>query len=49
VLFISGYSADGILTAGESAAVGPYLAKPFTQAELLEKVREVLNGPTAID
>jgi two-component system cell cycle sensor histidine kinase/response regulator CckA len=44
VLFMSGYADDAVLYhAGTSNALH-FLSKPFTRAELLEKVREVLNA-----
>jgi CheY-like chemotaxis protein len=44
VLYISGYSAEGSMPESVADAGMKYLAKPFTRAELLSKVREALDG-----
>jgi len=44
VLFISGYPIDGSLPGSDPDAPLHYLAKPFTQADLLGKIREILDG-----
>jgi len=42
-LFISGYGPEILAKHGASAASGSFLAKPFTHAELRERVRAILN------
>ena len=44
VLYMSGYTSDGVIRRGVIAAESAFLDKPFTAAALLAKVREVL-GP----
>ncbi len=44
VLFMSGYNDDTVLHNGVIAATTAFLQKPFTQMELLQKVRAVLDG-----
>jgi two-component system, cell cycle sensor histidine kinase and response regulator CckA len=41
VICVSGYPGTGI----DLTVTGHYLAKPFSKADLLNKVREVLDGP----
>jgi two-component system, cell cycle sensor histidine kinase and response regulator CckA len=41
VICVSGYPGTGI----DLTVTGHYLAKPFSKADLLSKVREVLDGP----
>jgi two-component system cell cycle sensor histidine kinase/response regulator CckA len=41
VICVSGYPGTGI----DLNVTGHYLAKPFSKADLLNKVREVLDGP----
>jgi two-component system cell cycle sensor histidine kinase/response regulator CckA len=41
VICVSGYPGSGI----DLSVTGHYLAKPFSKADLLNKVREVLDGP----
>jgi two-component system cell cycle sensor histidine kinase/response regulator CckA len=41
VICVSGYPGAGI----DLNVTGHYLAKPFSKADLLNKVREVLDGP----
>jgi PAS domain S-box-containing protein len=45
VLFMSGYTTNGIVHNGVLAAEVAFLQKPFTSHQLLNKVREVLDGP----
>ena len=45
VLFISGYTADVIVQRGVVDNVNGFLAKPFSRAGLMAKLREVLAGP----
>jgi PAS domain S-box-containing protein len=42
LLFISGYSEDGVLTSSSQASL---LRKPFTPAALSQKVRQILDNP----
>jgi CheY-like chemotaxis protein len=44
-LFISGYTADVMVQRGTLSAGMPFLAKPFTRADLAHRVREVLDAP----
>ncbi|MDE3171870.1 MAG: response regulator, partial [Gemmatimonadota bacterium] len=44
VLYMSGYSDDTIVRHGLLDSATPFLNKPFTRAELLQKVRETLDG-----
>jgi two-component system, cell cycle sensor histidine kinase and response regulator CckA len=44
VLFMSGYNADAIATRGVLEPGITVVEKPFTSAELLRKVRELLTG-----
>ena len=46
VLFVSGYPRDAIEKMGVVEDGDEFLAKPFTPASLLERVRSVL-GPSA--
>ena len=43
-LFISGHLGDEALDPGAMVLEGPLLCKPFTQAELMAAVRDVLDG-----
>ncbi len=45
VLFMSGYSDSAVLTRGMLDPHMEFLAKPFTQEKLLDKVRHVLEAP----
>ena len=45
VLFMSGYSDSAVLGRGMLTADMEFLAKPFTQDRLLDKVRRVLEAP----
>jgi YesN/AraC family two-component response regulator len=45
ILFMSGYTADVIVQRGIDDNVVGLLRKPFSQAALAGKVREVLAGP----
>lgn len=47
VLFVSGYTDESVLEAGQFPAGTAFLQKPFTLGSLLGKVREVLDGGTA--
>ena len=44
VLYISGYTDDEILRRGLETRTMPYLEKPFTGAQLVERVRAVLDA-----
>ncbi len=44
VLFVSGYTDESVLEAGQFPAGTAFLQKPFTLGSLLGKVREVLDG-----
>ncbi len=46
-IFMSGYTADTMHQAGDAVAEGSFLQKPFLRAELLNKVRDVLDGTEA--
>jgi hypothetical protein len=46
VLYLSGYSDDGVLRPGVFPEGTPILQKPFTPATLAWKVREVLDAQT---
>jgi two-component system cell cycle sensor histidine kinase/response regulator CckA len=45
VLYMSGYAPEAILGRGLTNLIGPLLPKPFTPDDLLNKVREILDGP----
>jgi len=45
VLYMSGYADDTMVQRGWLSADAPYLPKPFTAHELVQKVREVLDHP----
>jgi PAS domain S-box-containing protein len=47
VLFVSGYTDESVLEAGQFPAGTAFLQKPFTLGSLLGKVREVLDGGAA--
>ena len=44
VLFVSGYTEEGVRKQGVLEPGAAYLEKPFTPEVLLQKVREVLDG-----
>jgi hypothetical protein len=46
-LFVSGYTDESVLEAGQFPAGTAFLQKPFTLGSLLGKVREVLDGGAA--
>ena len=43
VLFVSGHAPDAVLRRGALAAGAPFLQKPFSEAQLLDKLDEVLR------
>ncbi len=45
VLCMSGYTDDSIVRHGVLESGIAFLQKPFTQASLIGKIREVLGGP----
>jgi len=45
VLYVSGYTGDALARTGGMACGGRFLQKPFTEAELLASVAQVLAGP----
>jgi CheY-like chemotaxis protein len=45
LLFVSGYTDDAVLLRGVRIDETPFLAKPFTPAQLVRKVRDVLDSP----
>ncbi len=45
ILFMSGYMDDAVIQHGMIDPDTPFLAKPFTSAGLIRKVREVLDMP----
>ncbi|HEY8038767.1 MAG TPA: response regulator, partial [Polyangiaceae bacterium] len=47
VLFMSGYTDDAIVRNGVLEAKDHFLAKPFTPASLVKKVRDVLDSRPA--
>lgn len=47
VLYVSGYASNTVADSGGPVADTAFLAKPFTPAALVEKVREVLARPAA--
>jgi len=47
VLFVSGYTDESVLEAGQFPSGTAFLQKPFTLGSLLGKVREVLDGGVA--
>jgi FixJ family two-component response regulator len=47
VLFVSGYTDESLLEAGQFPAGTAFLQKPFTLGSLLGKVREVLDSGAA--
>ena len=48
VLFMSGYTADIIQSKGILAEGTPFLSKPISPEQVLRKVREVLDGESAV-
>jgi len=44
VLFVSGYTNDEIIRRGINQKQAAFIQKPFTAEELMQKVREVLDG-----
>jgi CheY-like chemotaxis protein len=44
VLIASGYAADGQVEAALESGAAGYVAKPYKRADLLAKVRSVLNN-----
>jgi two-component system, cell cycle sensor histidine kinase and response regulator CckA len=46
ILFVSGYAEDDVLRKGSSEPAGAFLAKPYSPAHLLGKVREVIDART---
>jgi two-component system cell cycle sensor histidine kinase/response regulator CckA len=45
VLYMSAYTKYAVVNHGVLESVSSFIWKPFSPAELLRKVREVLNGP----
>jgi signal transduction histidine kinase/CheY-like chemotaxis protein len=43
VLFMSGYTEDGVIDRGRLTAETPFIQKPFTSAALHRKIREILR------
>jgi CheY-like chemotaxis protein len=48
VLFVSGYTEEGVRKQGVLQPGTEFLEKPFTPDKLLRKIREVLDAPPAI-
>jgi len=46
VLYMSGYTKYTVLDHGTLESVNSFIWKPFSPAELLEKIRAVLDAPT---
>ncbi|OWK34618.1 hybrid sensor histidine kinase/response regulator [Fimbriiglobus ruber] len=46
ILFMSGYTEDVVVREGVKTATVDFLGKPFTFADLTQKVREILDRPT---
>ena len=49
VIFMSGYTDDEIIRRGLMARQTSFLQKPFTAAQLLQRVRQVLDGPVVAE
>ena len=49
VLFISGYEAASLTRQGRLAEGSPFLQKPFTRADLLMTVKELIGDPLPIE
>jgi CheY-like chemotaxis protein len=47
-LYMSGYTKYTVVGPGTLQSVNAFIWKPFAPAELLQKVREVLDGPAEI-
>jgi two-component system, cell cycle sensor histidine kinase and response regulator CckA len=45
ILYMSGYTKYTVVSPGSLQSVDAFIWKPFTPAELLQKVREVLDSP----
>ena len=46
VLFMSGYSQEAVMTHGQLVAGSGFLPKPFSAADLVDRVQETLSGST---
>lgn len=49
VIFISGYPDEELRRYGLAEGNFPLLRKPFSQEELLQRIREVIESPTPSD
>jgi PAS domain S-box-containing protein len=49
VIFTSGYADDAVLRRGITRSDVPFLAKPYTPSGVLQKVRDVIDRPPAVN